>query len=292
MADQAHSKGLKYFLITELEWQVTPEEAKQIGSDWDAYFKYLNEKWTKGQNYCFDMGDRLRKNPDDAEVRAWWNKWFEQFTNFMLKTAKIAEENKIEMMALGKQVIPAMQPALEPEWRKLIAQVRQVYHGKLCQVVWVNNWSKPEDVPWSNDLDYIVLNSWHNYSDNVKPTLTELEQSLEKYNTEQFKVYYNLYKKPVILLSGFQSRDHAAQQNWFEPMASSPNVGQDFIAQADLYEALFRTSLNEPWLGGVITWGYWIEPDFKEKYSFNKSSSVRSKPASLVYRRWVSQVHN
>ena len=71
-------------------------------------------------------------------------------------------------------------------------------------------------------------------------------------------------------------------------MASAPEVGRDWNAQADLYETFFRTAADAPWFGGVITWGYWIEPFFNPKYSFDKSSSVRLKPASLVFRKWVA----
>jgi hypothetical protein len=40
----------------------------------------------------------------------------------------------------------------------------------------------------------------------------------------------------------------------------------------------------------VFSWGFWIEPDFNPKYSFDKSASVRSKPAELVLSRWFATV--
>jgi hypothetical protein len=113
---------------------------------------------------------------------------------------------------------------------------------------------------------------------------------MESTNRDRFDILYNKFRKPLIIITPFQSRDYAAKMEWFEPMASAPQVKQDFIAQADLYEAFFESTLDEPWLGGVFTWGYWIEPDFNPKYSFDKSSSIRSKPAELVVRKWFSTI--
>jgi hypothetical protein len=71
---------------------------------------------------------------------------------------------------------------------------------------------------------------------------------------------------------------------------SAWNKWQDLIAQADLHEGFFRSTVDEPWCGGVFSWGFWIEPDFNPKYSFDKSASVRSKPAELVLSRWFATV--
>jgi hypothetical protein len=48
-------------------------------------------------------------------------------------------------------------------------------------------------------------------------------------------------------------------------MASAPSVREDRMAQADLYEAFFRSTLDEEWNAGAYTWGYWIEPGFNPK---------------------------
>jgi len=290
MADEAHRRGLKFTLYTELEWTVMPGEYPT--GDNDAYMKYQENKWTSGQKTVQEMGDRLFRNPSDPAANAYWDRWFSQFGAFMMKSATIAQEHNIEMLALGKQIDGAMIPANEQRWRALIADVRKVYSGKLTQVLFTNEWSDHASrITWADDLDVITIYYYNRFSDAERPSVDELAASMIGFNRNQFDPLYERYRKPLIFLLPFQSRDHAAAQQWFEPMATAPSVRQDLTGQADLYEAFFRSTRDEPWLAGVYTWGYWIEPGFNPQYSFEKSSTVRNKPASLVVRRWFAQVN-
>lgn len=291
MAEQVHAKGMKFFLLTELEWNLLPGERE--GLEWDEFFKKLNEKWDSGGAFDEEMGRRLTDIPDDPEVQAYWDRWFEQFTPFMLTSAEIAEKNNIEMLSLGKQIDGAMNVNNEKRWRELIGKVRAVYNGKITQTVYCEEYTAFEgakEMPWADELDYITIYYYNTFSNEEDPSVDELAASMEGFNRKQFDPLYAKYHKPLIFILPFQSRDHAARQDWFEPLASSPAVGQDLMGQADLYEAFGRSTFDEPWLAGVYTWGYWIEPGFNPKYSFDKSSSVRNKPASLVVRKWFAQV--
>lgn len=289
MADEAHKRGMKFFLITELEWTVMPGEFPT--RDNDAYMKYQENKWSEGQEIVQEMADRLAKNPSDPVANAYWDRWFLQFGQFMKKSATIAEKHNIEMLALGKQIDGAMIPANEQRWRALIADVRTVYHGKLTQVLYTSEGSAhASQITWADDLDILTIYYYNRFSDSERASLSDLETSMEGFNRKQFDPLYAKYKKPLVFLLPFQSRDHAAWQQWFEPMARAPAVRQDLIGQADLYEAFFRSTLEEPWMDGAFTWGYWIEPGVNPRYSFEKSSSVREKPASLVIRKWFAQV--
>jgi hypothetical protein len=136
----------------------------------------------------------------------------------------------------------------------------------------------------------ITIYYYHRISDAERPAVDEIASSMEGFNRKQFDPLYAHFNNPILFLLPFQSRDHAARQEWFEPMATAPAVREDMMAQADLYEAFFISTIDEPWLAGVFTWGYWIEPGFNPKYAFEKSSTVRNKPASLVIRKWFSQV--
>lgn len=291
MADEAHKRGLKFTLFTELEWTVMPGEFPT--GDNDAYMQYQQDKWTRGQKTVQEMADRLSRNPSDPVANAYWDRWFAQFGRFMDKSARIAQEHNIEVLALGKQIDGAMIPANEQRWRALIADVRELYSGKLTQVLFTNEHSDHvTSIPWADDLDVISIYYYNRVSDAEQPTLADLTAAMERFNRQQFDPLYAKYKKPLVFLLPFQSRDHAAAQQWFEPMATSPAVKQDLMGQADLYEAFFASALDEPWLAGVLTWGYWIEPGFNPKYSFEKSSSIRGKPASLVIRKWFAQVRS
>jgi len=171
-----------------------------------------------------------------------------------------------------------------------------VYHGKITQVIFNSGYTTTlENIPWADALDFVTVLYYNNFSEKDRPTLDELQAKMKEFNRTQFAPFYNKYKKPIVMLLAFQSRDHTAKQEWFEPYLSheaTANIGRDYIGQADLYEAFFRSTLNEPWLGGVMTWGYWLEADYDPRYSFDKSSTVRSKPAALVVQRWFSLVED
>jgi hypothetical protein len=291
MANMVHERGMKFLLITELEWIVMPEERELAGETIDEWMEYNGKKWSEGQAYATEMGEKLDQNPDDPEVQAYWDRWFDQFTPFMLHAAKLAEENDIEALALGKQLAGAMSPNNAQRWSSLIQKVRQVYSGQITQVLFTNQYSDWTKLPWLSDLDFITIYYYNNISEKEQPTQTELIASFENFNRVQFDPLFELTNKPIVFLNVFQSRDHAAKQEWFEPMASCPeNVSQDWIAQADLYEAFFNATIDEEWFNGMLTWGYWVTPHFQSEYCFESSSSVRSKPANLVVRSWFDRI--
>ena len=239
------------------------------------------------------MGDKLHQNPDDPEVQAYWDRWFDQFGAFMLHAAQVAEGNQVEALALGKQLAGAMVPENSARWQKLIAEVRKVYHGQLTQALFTDQYSDWTQMPWLGDLDFLTIYYYSGISDADHPSLDELTASFENFNRTQFDALYKKFGKPLVFLNPFQSRDHAAHQGWFEPMASCPaDVSQDWLAQADMYEAFFKATTDEPWIGGMLTWGYWITPNFQPEYCFESSSSVRSKPAELVIQRWFDLIKN
>jgi hypothetical protein len=292
MADQAKAADLDVFLMTELEWVALPEKRAEFGNDYAALMEWQGKYWSEGQKYTQDMGNRFSQNPNDPEAKAYWDSWFAQFEEFMMYSAEQSEKNGIGVLTLGKQVDGAMIPQNEARWRALIAKVRGVYHGKLTQVIWNDeNGYQLSSIPWANDLDFITIFYYNTVSDKERPSVEELKAKMDEFNRNQFEPLYERYGKPIVFVTPFQSRTFSAQQDWFEPMAKAPNVGLDYTAQADLYEAFFESVIDEPWCAGVMTWGYWIEGNYDNpEYDNEKSSTVREKMASLVVRKWLAQV--
>jgi hypothetical protein len=42
----------------------------------------------------------------------------------------------------------------------------------------------------------------------------------------------------------------------------------------------------------MLTWGYWVTPNFPAEYCFQMSSTVRGKTAELVIQRWFNLIQN
>jgi len=293
MIQMVHERGLHYLLLTELEWVITPEQREEAGccDSIDEWMAFDSKVWSEGSTFVNEMGEKLQANPDDMEVQAYWDRWFEQFGAYILHAAQIAEDNQVEALALGKQLVGAMVPENDARWKALIADVRKVYHGQLTQALWTNQYSDWSQMPWLGDLDFLTIYDYSAISDADHPTLDELTASFEKLNRAQYDALYKKFGKPLVFLNPFQSRDHAARQDWFEPMASCPaDISQDWLAQADMYEAFFQAASDEPWFGGMLTWGYWVTPNFPAEYCFQMSSTVRGKPAELVIQRWFNLI--
>jgi hypothetical protein len=292
MASGLKSKGMDLMLVDTVEWVVSPEKRDELS--WEEYFEYQNETlWREGIEWDQEMGRRLEADPDDPEAKAYWDSWFESFEAFALYTAEVSTENGTGYIVLGQQLLGAMTPANEQRWRDLIAKVRENYDGKIGQGIWNNEYGDDlESVTWADDLDFLIVNYWNHFSDAEKPSIEELEAKMDEYNQTQFKPLYERTSTPIIIFTPFLSKTYGGKNQWTEPLQANAHEERDFLVQADLYEAFFRSTLDEPWLAGVITFGYWISDDFDPKYSFDKSGSVRNKPAGLVIKKWFDQIEN
>jgi hypothetical protein len=81
----------------------------------------------------------------------------------------------------------------------------------------------------------------------------ELKAYFEQFNRTQFQPMSKGFRKKVIFLTPFQSRDFEVKQQWFEPSAPSPTVTEDLLIQAKMYEAFFQSIQDENWVQGVWT---------------------------------------
>lgn len=283
MVQETHARGMKFALMTELNFDI----ARGEWQGWDQNTDF----WQQSQQLLAEKGDNL---PANAE---WWDAWFESYGTFLSEQANTAKQCDVDMLVIGKQIDGAVRTGNADRWRELIAQTRKIYSGPLSYAAYTDqNYSQASEFPY-DDLDYIIIYLYNNVSDAENPTLPELVESFERFNDKQFEPLSRMYNKPVIFLTPFQSRDHGARQDWFEPAAPAPEVGQDLLIQAQMYEALFQSIQDEDWVAGVWTWGYWWRNDFDIIWqsgdaSFNKSSSVRNKPAMWIIQKWANGIGN
>ena len=86
----------------------------------------------------------------DVVCEAKWSNWFPSYTAFQLHYATIAEETGCEMFIAGCEMV--MTEHREKEWRKLISDIKEVYHG----LVSYNTDKYQEDrVTWWDAVDVI-----------------------------------------------------------------------------------------------------------------------------------------
>ena len=81
-----------------------------------------------------------------------WNRFFADYEVWIVQMARIAEAHRASLFCVGLEFTEAQK--FEARWRKIIAAVRQVYHGK---VTYGGNWDSYQEVKFWDALDYIGL---------------------------------------------------------------------------------------------------------------------------------------
>ncbi|TDQ18368.1 hypothetical protein DFQ04_0167 [Algoriphagus boseongensis] len=201
------------------------------------------------------VGEIEMKNESD------WNTWFSNYQAFILDYAKLAEELKMPMLCIGTELEKTS--SKEKEWRKIIAEVRKVYSGK---ITYAANFTEFEQVKFWDALDYIGVQAYFPLAKDHNPKLEELISSWNSHIPQVEKVVRK-YKKPVLFTEiGYCNTVDAAIQPWVWPNERREMEFSEDV-QAICYEAFFQTAWKKDWLAGVFFWKWYPErhtrePDF------------------------------
>jgi hypothetical protein len=205
----------------------------------------------------------------------WWEKWFDQYERFIINYADFSEANGINTLIIGgKSVSPAFPNGVLPNgafsntpydftdrWTKLIEKIRTRFSGQIgFALPYTSNLEKaPSNI---SAADFIYLELDPNMLD---PNISTLEALNTRFNSIFDKNIYNLYaayQKPLILGLDFNSLT---------------NNQVDVNGQANVYQAILRTSISRPWIYGLVSAGF--NPSVSVQDS---SDSVYGKPAMGV----------
>jgi len=219
--------------------------------------------------------------PDEAQ----WAQWFENYRQFILHYAQLAEKEKIEALCIGTEL---HQPAVthEKAWRKLIRDIRQVYSG---QLTYAANWYlEYEQIKFWDDLDFIGVQAYFPLTKNKNPALKDLKVAWEKHLADINKIARK-YKKPVVFTeAGYKSTADAAIEPWAWPQRDGIPAGTESDAtQVACYEAMFQSVWHQPWFAGMFIWKWYpqLRGNNREKADF----TPQNKPAAKVLADWYGR---
>lgn len=224
-----------------------------------------------------------------------WLKWFEDYTGFILHYAKLAEEQKMEMLCIGTELHQTCVERAD-DWRKLIAKVRNVYSGPLTYAA--NFSDEYQDVSFWDDLDYIGVQAYFPLTNKENPTVKSLREGWQK-PMKELKKFSARYGKPILFTEvGYKSTKDSGIEPWTWPQ----NIERDQRAeiyseetQAACYEALFAEVMDEPWLAGVHLWKWY--PNYEKRLNSRRGSSPyysidftpQAKAAEKVMTDWFGK---
>ena len=176
-----------------------------------------------------------------------WKYLEDSYTKFIMDYAKLAEETDVEIFCIGTELENFIDK--RPNyWKKLISQVKKVYHGKLTYAA---NWNEYHKTPFWSDLDYIGIDGYFPISDLKTPSVEDCKTGLKPWKTEM-KAFYSTLNKPVLFTEfGYRSVDFTAKQPW------RSDVEMDVVnlnAQTNATQAFFDSFWNEDWIAGGFIW--------------------------------------
>jgi hypothetical protein len=227
--------------------------------------------WLAGGEYCgyFKM---------DSDVG--WQRWEENYKNYILFNAKIAEENNVELLCIGTEMDAAVKYR-QHFWSKLIDSVKKTYTGKLTYAANFDcyknfaNWDK---------LDFIGIDAYFSLSKAKTPSVKELFIAWQPH-FEAMQAFEKIYKKPILFTEyGYRNID----KNTYEPWLSNSNSSNNLVAQQNAYEALYKRFIPEKWFAGGFLWKWHVNHEHITGNT-NNDYTPQNKPVEKIIKKWYKQ---
>ncbi|MGH9464654.1 MAG: glycoside hydrolase family 113 [Thermoanaerobaculia bacterium] len=213
-----------------------------------------------------------------------WDAWFASYRDFLLHYARLTERLGIEALAVGTELHGAA--AARPQaWRDLIAQVRDVYSGKLTYAA---NWNGEfEEIAFWDDLDWIGIQAYFPLAEHERPTLEELVAGWRRH-LPALEALHRRTGKPILFTEiGYRSVASAAIAPWRWPEEAAETI--DIDTQARCYEAFFAAVWPQPWLAGAFFWKWYPRAKAHFEVPWATDFTPQGKPAEEVLRRYYRQ---
>jgi hypothetical protein len=205
-----------------------------------------------------------------------WNSWEKDYRDYILQCAKVADSLKVEMFCIGTEVrySAAGRPYF---WKKLIAEVRDIYPGKLTYAA---NWDNYQKISFWEDLDYIGVDAYWPLDSSASPTKEQLISSWQPIR-EELSVFSERLGKSVIFTEyGYQSVKGTTSRPW-----ERRRDGVDLQTQALAYEVMYDVFWEEKWFAGGFLWKWHLTS--RRGGEDDPSFTPQGKPAlSVVQKRY------
>ena len=245
----AHSLGMEVFLKPHLN----------IG----AFDRELNS---------FDA-ESWQLAPSDSAL------WFSSYRDFILRYARIAQEENVEIFAVGNELSGT--EGMYAGWSALIAEIRDVYDGQLTYSM-VGLWNNGPllGMPWDSlDLIGVPYYFMGSESDSA-PTIGAMVNFVNSHQQQNLNYTMSQFSNPVLATE--MGRPNFDGTN-YNPWDWTDRV-VDNQEQVDWFEAALTSQLDlGPRFQGVFVW---VLKPRREVYKLDWD--FRDKPVFEALRLWYS----
>lgn len=221
--------------------------------------------------------------------------WFSSYQSYILHYSRMAQQNQVEGLVIGSELISISGPANLQYWKTLIAAVRTAYGGTLTYAAnAVYDGDEYSTVSFWKLLDLIGVDGYFGLTNQDHPSVEQLVSAWTKspnpnsgagFDTVGFnavaalKQLHERYQKPVIFTElGYESSAGTNRRPWAEI-----RNGYDAEEQANCYTAFFEVfSKESSWMKGV----FWWDLNVPLPSAHDQSWSMYGKPAGTTVLPW------
>ena len=201
-----------------------------------------------------------------------WATWFQNYQSAMRQLARLAADEHADIFVVGTELA---QTSARPEWRTLIAAVREDFPGKLTYVA--HNIEEAGRVPFWGDLDLIGVSLYPPLGEDSdrsgrRATMATVAERLGALSQGAGKLI-------MVAEIGLRSAQGAAAKPWesAEERAAIPDPALQAEVLADWLSALARPSI-----AGVMIWRWLTDP--AAGGTSDTDFTVQNKPAEAMLR--------
>ena len=253
---------------------VTPSEAQ-----WLEIFKIAHSHGLR----VILMPIILLSDPRGSEWRGVinppsWDDWFEQYRDFLLHFARIAQKGGVDVMTVGSELIST--ETYTARWHRLIRDVRKVFTGKLSYSA---NWDHYKAVEFWDELDLVGMTSYYKLAAEPNPSLESLIEAWKPIKRGILRWQRDIGKPLLFTEAGWCSQEGASIEPWnyyYKQDATAAGLKE----QENCYQAFIETWARTPQVGGVLWWEWNESAGGTDDYNY----TPRGKPAEEVLRQWFA----
>jgi hypothetical protein len=188
-----------------------------------------------------------------------WNIFFIEYEAWIVQMATLAEAEHAAVFCVGLEFSFAQK--YDVRWRRIIAAVREVYHGK---VTYGANWNDYAEVKFWDALDYIGVLAYFPLTKTPDPSASELAAAWEKRCAELAKYSKEQGKQFLFTEIGYNESARTAAEPW------AFKTGGDHAAeiQARCIETALRLPAKHPFIAGMYWWKWLPEIPHDEQENY------------------------
>lgn len=193
-----------------------------------------------------------------------WSMWFENYKEYILHYANIAERTGCEMFIVGCELVQTQRK--EREWRELIKSVRSIYTGLISYNT--DKYSE-EHVSWWDAVDVISSSGYY--------PIDDWDQELNR-----IEKVAKIFNKPFFFAElGCKSCVSSSQRPNVWELQSKVDVDE----QARYYKTMLQVCSKYPFVNGIGIWE-WSDCLYEESQGINdRGYNIYGKPASKVLQQ-------